>query len=324
MKVIAVGNHLAGRSITPYAGIFVDRQLDSLRAAGIDIEYFDAGPSLSPPALWKAVRQLRRRVRDVRPDLVHAQYGAGVGLVAVLSGAPAVVTFCGTDLHRGGGSMSVLRKLAGSAISNFAALRARRVICVSSVLLPHLRFKRRSANVIPRGVDLRLFSPGSRDDARRRLGWDLDTPVVLFGGGRDPVNKGLALAVETVERVRASIPNVRMEVPRNVDASEMPEYYRAADILLFTSLREGSPNVVKEAIACALPVVSVEVGDVAERLQGVTPSRVVARDANALAAAVVEILRTRGRSNGPEVAAAISLEATARSIIEVYEAVLQT
>lgn len=313
---------MSGRPAIPYAGVFVDRQLQSLREAGVDVEYFDVGASLSPHILFRRLRELRHMIRRERPDLVHAQYGAGVGLVAVLSGAPAVVTFCGTDLHRGGGSMSLFRKVVGSVISNIAAIRARKIILVSEALRRFLWFRRRAASIVPRGIDVRVFSPGPRDDARSALGWQREVRVILFAGGRDPVNKGLRLAEEVVALVRESNPDVEMIVPQNVDADQMPVFYRAADVLLFTSLREGSPNVVKEAIACALPVVSVDVGDVAKQLEGVTHSTVAQRDARALATAVDDVLRSRQRSNGPERVAVISLERTAERIVEIYRTAL--
>src|SRR4029079_13851520 len=88
----------------------------------------------------------------------------------------------------------------------------------------------------------------------------------------------------------------------------MPLYYRAADALLCASLSEGSPNVVKEALACNLPVVSTPVGDVPERLKGVYPSAVVARDAHSIGEALVQILLERRRSNGREHVASLDLD----------------
>src|SRR5207248_489562 len=72
-----------------------------------------------------------------------------------------------------------------------------------------------------------------------------------------------------------------------LDGSVLPElipsYLNAADCLALASLREGSPNVVKESLACNLPVVATDVGDVAERLEQVRPSRVVTRDVSEFA-----------------------------------------
>jgi teichuronic acid biosynthesis glycosyltransferase TuaC len=318
LRVLFVSNYLEARRDKPYAGIFVERQIESVRAAGVTVEYFDIGISLAPAALFRSWRRLRKVVTRWRPHVVHAQYGAAVGLLAAFSGAKTFVTFSGTDLHRGGGSVSSFRKVLGTAASQLAAMRAARVICVSAELRRHLIFASRKAEVIPRGVDLDLFSPGSREEARRALGWP-EVPIALFVGGRDPGNKGQALAEEAVVAARSRVPELQLKILRDLMPAEMPLAYRAADLLLFTSLQEGSPNTVKEALACNLPVVTVSVGDVEERLAGVTPSAVVPRDPESLAAAMSEIIMEGRRSNGRAAVTELSLQAVARRLIALYE-----
>jgi len=93
----------------------------------------------------------------------------------------------------------------------------------------------------------------------------------------------------------------------------------AADVLLLPSFHEGSPNVVKEALAAGLPVVAAPVGDCAERLAGVTPGAVVAREPEAFASAVEAVLASGERSNGREKVAHLELSGVARRILAVYE-----
>jgi teichuronic acid biosynthesis glycosyltransferase TuaC len=93
-------------------------------------------------------------------------------------------------------------------------------------------------------------------------------------------------------------------------------------VLLCASMYEGSPNVVKEALACNLPVVSAPVGDVAERLAGVSPSEVVPRDPHIMGEALAKILMARSRSNGREHVAHLSLDQVAQRVLAVYRSVL--
>jgi glycosyltransferase involved in cell wall biosynthesis len=104
----------------------------------------------------------------------------------------------------------------------------------------------------------------------------------------------------------------------------MPSCLSAADCLAIASLKEGSPNVVKEALACNLPIVSTDVGDVAERLKDVYPSRIVRRDVTEFGKAIAEILSKRDRSNGREQVVVCDENRAAESIRCVYENVVSS
>jgi len=300
-----------------FAGIWADRQISALRDVGVRVSTFDIGTSHSPLRLWRKWRELRRVVRDSRPDIVHARYGTLVAVLTVCSGAPTVITFAGSDLLPGAG-ISRLRTYLGICLSNLAALRARKIICVSNQLRQALWWRRRDAVVIPDGVNLAAFSPEPQEVARRRLGWRAEPEVVLLDALRDPVNKGLDIAREAMVIVRKKRPLAELRVLSGVSPHEMPSYYNAADVLLCASRQEGSPNVVKEALACNLPVVSTCVGDVADRLVGVEPSRLVQREPHQMAESLVDILSQHRRSNGRQKVLALNLEDTARRVLEVY------
>jgi teichuronic acid biosynthesis glycosyltransferase TuaC len=317
VHVLVVSNHWKKQDNVTFAGIWADRQISALRDIGVRVSTFDIGTSHSPLRLWRKWRELRRVVRDSRPDMVHARYGTLVALLSTCSGAPAVLTFAGSDLLPGAG-ISRLRTYLGICLSNLAALRARKIICVSNQLRQALWWRRRVAVVIPDGVNLAAFSPEPREVARRRLGWRDEPEVVLLDALRDPINKGLHIAREAMMIVRKERPEAELRVFSGVPPQEMPTYYNAADVLLCASRQEGSPNVVKEALACNLPVVSTCVGDVADRLAGVEPSRLVQREACQIAKALVDILSEHRRSNGRRKVLALNLEDTARRVLEVY------
>lgn len=321
--VLMVSNHWHAKAKYGFAGIFVDRQIISLENAGIEISTFDVGNSHAPLTIFRQWLKLRRQVKQLRPDLVHGQYGTIIACLAVFSGRPSVISFCGSDLLPGA-SVSTFRTWAGIFLSNLAALRATGIICKTEELRRALWWRRNRAMVIPNGIDLALFRPWPQEKAREVLGWDARELVVLFNAARDPANKGLGLAEASIREVKKKNPNVRLHVITNVEPSMMPSYYCAADVLLCASKQEGSPNVVKEALACNLPIVSVPVGDVPERLKGVHPSAVVPRDPKAIAEALESILLTRNRSNGRDHVAHLALDHVAQLILAVYREALRS
>lgn len=131
------------------------------------------------------------------------------------------------------------------------------------------------------------------------------------------------LAEAAVAVARRAIGGVRLVVMRgDIRHAEVPVYLNASDCLLMCSDYEGSPNIVKEALACNLPVVSVDVGDVVERLRGVYPARIVRRDPEALGAALAEVLVTGARSNGRESVEALASAQITQRILEVYQKVV--
>lgn len=318
MRVLHV---IPGRADDPVGMAFVRRQIQGIAAQGIDCRDFFLAARASPIDILAAIRRLRRTIKESTPDVVHAHYGTVTALVAVLATRrPVIATYRGSDLNPDP-SVSRLRSAMQTLLSQIAALGARRIICVSQQLIGRLWWRRERASVVPSGIDLDLFQPIDRAAARRQLGWTHDEIMIFFNAGKPPWNnKRVDLAkgaVEVASRLLAR--NVRLHVlVGDTPPSEIPLHMNACDCALMTSEFEGSPNVVKEATACNLPVVSVDVGDVTERLAGVAPSFVVARDANALGHALAEVIRSGQRSNGRIKAAELSRDVLATKIISVY------
>jgi teichuronic acid biosynthesis glycosyltransferase TuaC len=298
---------------------FSRRQAASVLPYGIEVKSFYLRSRTSPIVVWKELQRLRSEIRTFAPDVVHAHFGTMTALIATIaSPVPVVITFHGSDLNPAP-RVSWLRSKLGRTFSHLAARRADQVICVSSQLGQRLSYMKQRTHVIPCGVNTDRFRPESRNDCRAQLGWSKDEVIVLFNARTDPRGKRLDLAEATVRHAKGIIPNLRMHVFRGTThPDEMPKYYSAANALLMTSDYEGSPMVVKEAMACNLPVVSVDVGDVAERLDGVFPSAVVARDARALGNALVEVIQAQRLSNGREMLRDLNEESVARQVATIY------
>jgi glycosyltransferase involved in cell wall biosynthesis len=304
--------------------IFAKRQVASVQDAGVEVNTFFLTSRVSPSSLWREWRELRREIKQFKPDLIHAHYGTMTAfLCAFGTTAPLVVTYRGSDLNPTR-SVSHLRSIWGRVLSQLAALRASRIICVSRSLKERLLWRRSLVTVIPTGVNLELFAPSDRNEARSFLGWSPSEQVVLFNVGRSPRVKRLDRAQAAFDIASGRRANLRLVVLNGgTDPKLVPVYLSAADCLLFTSDNEGSPNIVKEALACNLPIVSVEVGDVVERLAGVHPARIVERDPQILGEALLEVLALERRSNGRELVASIAEDKLAQDIKGVYESVLE-
>ena len=303
--------------------IFVRRQAVSVQRAGVPVHCFHLRSRTSPWALARDFVRFRREAARFEPDVVHAHYGTVTALFAALAAprTPLVVTYRGSDLNRLP-SQNGLRPAAARLMSQLAALRAARIVCVSENLRRRLWWCRSRAIVLPSGVDTEVFRPEPCQSARGRLGWSARERVVLFHAGRSPANKRADLAQAAATLARQQAPGLRLEImDGGVPPALVPTLMNAADCLLVASDAEGSPTVVQEALACGLPVVSVEVGDVAERLRGVTHSRIVPRDPSAIGDALAELTGTGLRSNGPAEAAEISLERIAVRLRRLYEEV---
>ncbi len=281
--------------------VFARRQAVALAGHGVTVETFFLQSRTSPRTLFAEARRFRAACRAFRPDLIHAHFGTMTAMFAILASGrlPVVITFRGSDLNYVPTSAGP-RAFIGRVLSQLAALGAARIVCVSGKLRDQLWTRRNRVTVLPSGVDPRVFSPMLRDEARRQLGW-ADEPIVLFNSGHDARNKRLNLAQQSFARVQAALPAARMEIlAGGVPPERIPLLMNAADCLLVTSDAEGSPTVVQEAIATNLPIVSVDVGDVVERVRGISETCIAARDPKVLADALVRILQRRPRSNGRE------------------------
>lgn len=327
---------IPGREHDQHLMPFVRRQFRDLASVpGLDVQPFYLSSRIAPQALWRSRRELRRLCKTFRPHLIHAQFGTMTSFWTATSGAfrdpttwkwrpwgprtQLVISCRGSDLNPTPGDPWWRGTLA-RLLTQLATLRARQVICVSAELQQRLWWARSRSVVIPNGVDLETFHPVDQQRARAQLGWHSDQPVVLFNARNDPRGKRLDLAEGAVEIARQTIPNLRLEILRGTTPpQQMPIYLSAADALLMTSDFEGSPNIVKESLACNLPVVAVPVGDVPQRLAGVEPSAVCQRDPRDLAERLVEILTAGGRSNGREIIARdLGSSAVAQRIAQLY------
>lgn len=308
--------------------VFVERQIENLSDLGYEpavVQFRGDFISHNPRALASEVSAIRRDVRRWKPDLVHAHWGSLLAFTAGMATSPRtpfIVTFRGSDLNPVV-TEGVPRRLIRTTFSKFAAARATAVVCVSDQLQARIRVHRGDIRVIPDGLDTTIFFPQDQAVARNELGWPSDERVVfLYQGGR-PVEKGRPLADAAIESLRASGYACRLEVlDSGASRSHVAKLVSASDCVLMLSDFEGSPNIVRESIACGVPVVSVEVGDVTRWLTPETGSIIVDRDPQLVAIGVRQVIG-RARPNPDRfILDAIREETSARLLAQTYQCVL--
>ena len=317
--------------VTPYVGIdtpqsmpFVKLLVKVISDEGIKTEHLLITKTANPFKIHSQVKSLREMTKIFNPQIVVANYGTYTGLlVAVFGRHPKVIIFRGTDLNPDYSSVSTVHRIAMLTASHIASFLVDGMICVSRELYERLWHKSKPVTIIPDPTNLDLFRTLDREDCRVKLGWNTDKPIAVFfsHGGRKEKRPDLAEIIRS--RIQASDPHVELKIIFQASLSEMPVYLNAADCLLFLSETEGSPNLIREACACNLPIVTVPVGDVAEVLEHVHPSRIVARDIEALTAETVRISRLRVRSNGREHILKYGTKIVARKHIEFYESLIK-
>lgn len=321
MRVLMVTIQLPTRA-RPGTTAPVARQIESVRQAGVHVDVLEVKGARrlkylqTLPRVWQ---------RAARVDLVHAHYGYCGWLARSQLGKPVVVSFMGSDL-------------LGTPDPSGRVCRASRLVVhadrwlartVDAVIVKSPEMARVVApvkgHVVPNGVDLETFRPMEPREARRLLGWPEGRRYVMFPGNPATPRKAYPLARAAVERAAPRIPeSVELVTLSGIAPEHVPTYMNACDAMLLTSFLEGSPNVVKEALACNLPIVSVPVGDVPDLLAGVGGCALCPRDADALGAALAQVLRERCRTDGRIALRrkGLDLASVAQRVISIYEAVL--
>jgi teichuronic acid biosynthesis glycosyltransferase TuaC len=279
----------------PQTTHFVKRQAEFVRKAGVTVDVFHFRGAKRAWNYARAWAQVRPRLDPARYDLVHAQFGQS-GILALPKRLPLVITLRGSDILGivGADGRYTLTGRLSQAVARFALRRADAVVVVSEHMKAYFKTPA-PITVLPSGLDFDLFRTIPRDEARASLGWALDRKMVLFAGNPDNPRKRYALAKAAVDLVSRTLP-AQLVVAWGVPHDQIPLYMNACDAFVFTSMQEGSPNVVKEALACDLPVVSVHIGDTGERLRGIAGCELVEDERpEAIASALERVLRRGGR-----------------------------
>lgn len=329
MRLLAVTN-IYPTPQSPTIGTFVEQQVLGLRGINLDVDVMLVNR-------WeRGVRsyltlgaELRNRIRHFQPDVVHVMYGGVLAelVTRTVKDRPTVVSFCGSDLlgELLSGSMRRIISEYGILASHIAARRAVGIVVKSRNLEEALpaSVDRSKVRIIPNGIDLERFRPLDQVDCRNKLRWDPNKFHVLFPTNAGDPCKRLYLAQAAIDEANRSGLNAELHQLRGVPHEEVPTWLNASNVVLLTSLHEGSPNVIKEALACNVPVVSVDVGDVCERVGGIEGCHIALPDPRDLGDKLGLVGTRGGRIAGRERMQSLSLEQTALHLGSFYHEILE-
>jgi hypothetical protein len=330
MRILAVTN-IYPSAQNPESGVFVQQQILSLQQAGLQIDVMNLNRTKKGMRVYLRLgERVRERMRASATDLVHVMYGGVMAdmVTEAVQDVPTMVTFHGSDLlgDRSAGSLRRLFSGYGVWSSWRAARRANGIILVAKSLQSAMPafIDNSKIRVIPCGIDLNRFKPMSRSACQRELGWRPDCFHVLFPSNSDRSVKRYALASAAVDRLTRSGVCAEIHKLEAMPNENVPFWLNAGNVLLLTSLHEGSPTVVKEALACNLPVVSVDVGDVRERIKGIEGCYLASPNPEDLASKLRLVNAGPGRVASRINAQEISLEHVASRLKEFYESVCRS
>lgn len=274
MRILVVTNMYPTHQY-PAMGTFVEQQVVGLRRIGLEVDVMFVNRYEWGMTSYFAIgAELRSRIQQFQPDVVHVMYGGILAerVASIINNRPIVLSLCGSDLlgERLSGILRSIMSQFGIIASHISARRAVGIIVKSRNLEEALpaSVDRSKVRIIPNGIDLERFKPFDRVECRKKLGWNHNKFHVLFPANNgDPVKRP-HLAQAAIEAANESGLNAELHRLQSVPHEDVPTWLNASDVVLLTSFHEGSPNIIKEALACDVPIVSVDVGDVRERLNG--------------------------------------------------------
>ena len=326
MKILIVGNNKPG-----HFAPFVEEQAHALQIQGCEVVFFGVqGKGIM--GYLRCLPALRRAIQQHQPNLIHAHYGLSGLLANLQRRVPVVTTYHGSDINK----LNVLRfsKIAMRLSAHNIFVSQRNVtLALSPNSLITYRLKKRYT-LLPCGVN--LPRPWSEMQTQRVEQLTLNQWVqeklnagvkhVLFAGAFNNAVKDPELAKAAINELANEGVKAELIELKGYNRDQVNALMYNCDTLLMTSKTEGSPQVIKEAMACGCPIVSVDVGDVAERVSGVEGCYVVSsREPAAIAEALQQALAFSGKTNGRQriIEMGLNNEQVAERLMAIYERLLE-
>jgi teichuronic acid biosynthesis glycosyltransferase TuaC len=284
LKVLFVSSgNIKNAQIVP----FIRVQAESLANENVDVEFFRIqGKGFF--GYLKNIKELRKKIISQKFDLIHAHFTlSGWVTVLTFSGKPIVISLMGTDaLGRIGRSGDIFRINKYLTLLTYLIQPFVNIIISKSKNIESYVWQKSKSYILPNGVDLNAFD-GSRVSCRQELGLKENQKYVLFLGNPEDTNKNISL----LKSIEGPLNMNGFEIinPYPIPHQKVPKFLSSVDVLVMCSFQEGSPNVVKEAMASNCKGVFTDVGDVREQVDGTEGYRVINRNAQDLLKGILEV-----------------------------------
>ncbi|GAG70318.1 unnamed protein product, partial [marine sediment metagenome] len=262
----------------------------------------------------KAVQLLRKRIKNNNYDIIHAHYSYS-SLVTILSfpKVPLITSFMGSDIL----GFRKIDKIIKIVVEKFSD-----IIIVKSRQMAEKISHRNKLVIIPNGVNCNTFKAVDKFLAKKRLGLHPGIKYILWVGNSKRKEKNFKLVREVLRIIKETNKDIELIPVFGESQKKLNEYYSACDVFLLTSLYEGSPNVLKEAMACNCPIISTDVGDATEVVRNTEGCYITSFDPNDVAKKIKIALNFGKRTNGRDHIKDLEINVIAKKIINVYEEIL--
>src|SRR5579863_669866 len=303
----------------PHSGTFIRSQVASLIDAGLEVEIIHPKPGPVPYRYASAAVQVFRKTLNGRFDIVHGHYGLWCLACCLQWKTPVVASFLGSDL------LGNETEYCDNDKKTNLVIHISRWLCqqVDAVIVKSEGMKQATHSnetfIIPNGVDFSFFHPISRAEARAALGWHKSRYYVLFGNDPQIPRKNFALAQAAIAHLQAKGLDVALVVATGLPQTQVVQYINASNALVLPSLIEGSPNIVKETMACNIPVVATDVGDVQQVIGHTDGCAICPPDPTAFAIALERAILRAEPTTGRKDIAHLDRTIVAQQVIAVYE-----
>ncbi|MFK5982662.1 MAG: glycosyltransferase [Flavobacteriaceae bacterium] len=247
MKILFVSSGNSKSGISP---IIFSQGASLLKAnSNIQLDYFTI-KGKGVKGYYQSISKLRKHLKTNKYDVIHAHYSLSAFVASLAGASPLVVSLMGSDIKA--------NRWFKWLILMFNKLFWKIIIVKSEDMKLSLGFKK--TKILPNGVDVSVFYPQDKENCQTILNWDIKRKHILFPSNPKRPEKNYFLLEKAMDQIGQS--DIQIHTLIDVKHKEVPLYLNAADVVVLTSLWEGSPNAIKEAMACNRPIVSTNVGDV--------------------------------------------------------------